>query len=180
MEVLWFVLVLSLVIAAVPLLRFLIKRLTVRRKLEQICGQKGYILRPVHRCWYLGCRRRKTVDVFLETPDAVYAIKLFGMRKRGQFLVIGGDGTYRIRHFLNFISRGATARLYWESKPKRFPDYEQEISTAKPIVPVLLLSPVCLDVHRTPVNGAKSVISDGEEVAGMKLYSFAAFVRIIT
>ncbi|MBQ7354268.1 MAG: hypothetical protein IJW62_01965 [Clostridia bacterium] len=181
MEVLVFLAAAGLLIEGLPFVRILFKRISARRKLSKLCSQMGFSLHPVARSWLFGRRMGKTCDFYVETPETVYAVKWFAMKKRGQYLILTADGTFRVRKFLNFVSsRGGYARFFRDSKPCKLPDYDfradfRDEWYLKDIRPVLLLNPTCIEVHLNKVD-RESLIGNGEVIAGMALHTLSSFL----
>ncbi|MBQ8287562.1 MAG: hypothetical protein IJX76_02180 [Clostridia bacterium] len=181
MEFYLLIVAIILLIVLLPYLRILRKRFTMRRRLCRLCLERRYSLHPVRKLWLFGRRMGKTCDFYVETPETVYAVKLFAMKRRGQYLIFTNDGTFRVRKFLNFVSsRGGYARFFRDSKPCKLPDYDfragfRDEWYLKDIRPVLLLNPTCIEVHLNKVD-RESLLGNGESIAGMTLHTLSSFL----
>ena len=78
MEVFLFILSVVLVINLYPYLRTGVKRVLMVGKLKKFCRENEYMLIPVGRFWMFAHRLGKNCDFYIETPDTVYSVKLFG------------------------------------------------------------------------------------------------------
>ena len=181
MEVCLFLAAVGMTIFLLPFVRIFWKRLTARRKIGGLCRRMGFSLHPTGRCWIFGRRMVKTCDFYVETPETVYAVKWFAMKKRGQYLIFTFDGTFRVRKFLNFASsRGGYARFFRDTKPQKLPDYDfragfRDEWYLKDVRTVLLLNPTCIEVHLNKVD-RESLIGNGEAVAGMAMHTLSSFL----
>lgn len=179
MEVYLLIAAIVLTVWLYPYARAFFKRLAMFRKLRRICKTKGYLIHPVHRLWLFGRRTSRSCDFYIETPDTVYAVKLFGMKKRTQNLIIRGD-SFVIRHFIGIIGKVSVARIPVDSKPHPMPDYNFRLSFRdewyrKAIRPVLLLNPACLEVW-IEKNHREILIGNSEAFSGMTLFTLAGFL----
>lgn len=121
-------------------------------------------------------------DFYVETPTEVYAVKLFGMKKKTAELIFKQNGEYFERHYLALISNnGGGVRFPMEKKPKKLPDYdfrhryrmEWEIKSPHN---VLLINPVCREIHRQVQHGVEKLLGAGDVVNGMEIYSLSRFL----
>ena len=182
MEVFLFILSVVLVINLYPYLRTGVKRVLMVGKLKKFCRENGYTLVPVGRLWMFAHRLGKNCDFYIETPNTVYAVKLFGLRKRNQYLVFTREGSFYVRNFIHvFTPYAATARFYRDSKPRKLPDYNFRVGFRdewylKSIRTVLLLNPTCVEIHINRVS-KESTVGNGEAIAGMTLYTLSGLLN---
>ena len=160
-----------------PYIRCFFKRLKCASKIQKLCRRKGYKIHATHPLWFFGNKRRKKCDIYIETANEVFAIKLFGMPRRLSILVIKGNGEYFIRSYIAFISYGGEGiRFPINGKPKPMPVYdfrykykdEWEIKTPRHI---LLVNPVSMEFRRQPHHGGEVTMGAGEIVNGMEIDS---------
>ena len=168
--------VVILLIIAFPHFRFFVKRLICKRKIKKLCQKKGYRLHALHLFWFFKNRNSPRCDFYIETPNEVFAVKMFGITKRRCELVFTENGKYFIRSFMAFISYGSGIRYSFDSKAKPLPDYnfrynykeEWEIKTPRRI---LLVNPVPMEFRRQPQHGSEVIVGAGEIVNGMEIDS---------
>lgn len=179
MEVYLLIAAIVLTVWLYPYARTFFKRLAMRRKLRRICKNRGYTIHPAHRFWLFGRRMSRSCDFYVETPDTVYAVKLFGMKKRLQKLIIRKD-YFIVRNYIGIISRTGTAPLSYDSKPCPLPDYNFRLAFRdewyrKAIRPVFLLHPTCFEV-RVEKDHKEVLIGSSEAFSGMTLFTLAGFL----
>ncbi len=181
MELLLFTAVLLLLIACFPYFRIFVKRLLMRHKLRSVCRRKEFALIPAHRLWLFGSRNGRRCDFYIDTPNAVYAVKLFGILRHTNKLVFQRDGRYVIRRHIAFISSIAMSIVYpIDSDSKAFPPYNFRYRYRnewylKAHRSVLLLSPTCMEVRVATSTGEK-VIGNRETFADMTLFSLSGLI----
>ena len=161
-----------------PYIRCLLKRLTCQRKIKKICRKKGYRLYATHLLWFLGNKHSKKCDLYIETDNEVFAVKLFSMPRRLSVLVMKENGYYFVRNYIALMSYGAGIRFPIDSKPKPMPAYdfryryrnEWEIKTPRHI---LLINPVSMELKRQPHHGGEVIVGAGNIVNGMEIDSLS-------
>lgn len=163
--------------ALIPFIRCFIKRLKCAVKLKGLCRRRGYQIYPTHPLWFFGSKHGRRCDLYVETPNEVFAIKLFGIPRRLTVLVMREDGKYFIRRYLAFLSNnGLGIRFPINGKAKPMPAYdfryryrdEWEIKTPRHI---LLVNPIPMEFLRQPQNGRETSVGAGELVYGMEIDS---------
>ena len=163
-------------VAFFPYIRCFFKRLKCAGKIKSLCHSKGYKIHATHPLWFLGSKQAKKCDLYIETANEVFAIKLFGMPRRMSVLVLKENGEYFIRSFIALISYGGVIRFPINGKPKPMPDYdfrykyknEWEIKTPRN---VLLVNPVSMEFRRQPHHGSEVIVGAGDIVNGMEIDS---------
>ena len=90
-------------IALFPYIRCFVKRLIFRSKIKKACIKKGYKLHTTHVFWYLGSKYSKKCDLYIETDNDVFSVKLFGMPNQRAVLVLKENGEFFIRRFFLMI-----------------------------------------------------------------------------
>ena len=173
----WYALIgIAAVIALFPYIRCFFKRLKCANKIKRLCRSKNYKIHVTHPLWFLGSKHAKKCDLYIETANEVFAVKLFGMPRRRTILVFKGNGEYFIRSFIAFAPYGSAIRYPIDSKPKHLPLYDfrykykhsWEIKTPRRI---LLVNPVSMEFRRQPQHGGEVIVGAGEIVNGMEIDS---------
>ena len=115
----WFLLagVISIIIA-IPYFRFVFKRIKCACLIKKVCKKRKFRSFAVKPLWFFGCKYGKNCDVYIETPNEVYSVKLFGMKKRRSVLLLWEDGRYSVRNFIAVISFGTAIQYPIDSKAK--------------------------------------------------------------
>jgi len=173
----WYALIgIVAVIALFPYIRCFFKRLKCVYKIKRLCRNKNYKIHATHPVWFLGSKHTKKCDLYIETANEVFAVKLFGMPRRLSILILKENGEYFIRSFIALISYGGGIRFPINGKPKPMPAYdfrykyrdEWEIKTPRR---VLLVNPVSMEFKRQPHHGGEVTVGAGDIVNGMEIYS---------
>ena len=173
----WYALIgIVAVIALFPYIRCFFKRLKCAHKIKKLCHTKEYKTYPTHPLWFLGNKHAKKCDLYIETANEVFAVKLFGMPRRLSILIFKETGDYFIRSYIALISYGGGIRFPINGKPKPMPAYnfrykyrdEWEIKTPRR---VLLVNPVSMEFKRQPHHGGEVTVGAGEIVNGMEIDS---------
>lgn len=176
MEFLYALIGIIVLIVFFPYIRCFFKRLKCACKIKKLCRTKGYKICSTHPLWFLGNKHTKKCDIYIETSNEVFAIKLFGMPRRLSILVLKENGEYFIRNFIALISYGGGIRFPINGKPKAMPAYdfryeyrdEWEIKTPRR---VLLVNPVSMEFKRQPHHGSEVTVGAGGIVNGMEIDS---------
>lgn len=173
----WYALIgIIALIACFPYIRCFFKRLKCASKIKKFCRRKGYKIYPSHLLWLFGNKHGRKCDLYIETANEVFAIKLFGMPRRLSILILKENGEYFIRSFIVLISYGGGIRFPINGKPKPMPAYnfrykykdEWEIKTPRHI---LLVNPVSMEFKRQPHHGGEITVGAGDIVNGMEIDS---------
>lgn len=168
------------VIVLFPYIRCFFKRLECAAKIKKLCRGNRCTLHPTHPLWFLGGKRTKKCDVYLETESTVFAVKLFGMRRRLSTLVITDKGEYITRSYVAFISHGGGFSIPINGKPHLLPKYDfryrykDEWETKSPRN-ILLVNPVSMDIRRL-TSGKDIILGAGEVMFGMEIFSLTRFL----
>ena len=75
-----------LVVIAYPYLRCLLKRFLLAKRIKTVCEKKGLTLHKTHLLWFLGSKHTGPCDFYIESTNEVFAVKLFGMKRRTRIL----------------------------------------------------------------------------------------------
>ncbi len=184
----WYVLIgIIALIVFFPYIRCFFKRLKCASKIKKLCRRKGYKTYPTHRFWMFAHRLGKNCDFYIETPDTVYAVKLFGMRKRSQYLIFPDENSFYVRNFIFVFSPFGAGRFYngssldyRDSKTRKIPNYNfracfRDEWYLKSVCNILLLNPTCKEVHIGRVS-KESILDNGGVIAGMTLYTLSGLL----
>lgn len=177
----WLILGIAVAIFIVfPYLRCLFKRLTCRRKINRLCEQKGFALHPTHSLWFFGGKCGKECDLCVETPTEVYAIKLFGVKRRLSTLILMENGEYCVKHIYGV----RFACFEWYTKPRALPScdlgsHSQNAWTSKKLRSVLLINPITMNVYTKKSNGLQKEICYGDEINGMEIHSLGHLLKVL-
>lgn len=173
----WYTLIgIVAVIALFPYIRCFFKRLKCANKIKRLCRNKNYKIHATHPFWFLGSKHINKCDLYIETENEVFAIKLFGMLRRHTILIFKENGEYFIRSFIAFAPYGLPLRFPIDSKSKQLPLYNfrykyqhsWEIKTPRHI---LLVNPVSMEFKRQPHHGSEMTVGAGDIVNGMEIDS---------
>lgn len=175
----WYALIgITAAIILFPYIRCFVKRLSCAGKIKKLCREKGYKMHAAHPFWFLGGKRGAKCDLYVETANEVFAVKLFGMPRRRSVLIFKENGEYFIRRFIGFSSYGSAIRYPIDGRSRRLPQYdfrykyrdEWEIKTPRHI---LLVNPISMEIRRQPKNGAEVIVGAGDTVNGMEIESLS-------
>ena len=161
-----------------PYIRIFIKRLVMCGKLKLLCRKYKFSLIPNHCFWFLGQNRGTNCDFYIETPDSVFAVKLFSVKHRVSELRFVLNGQYYIKRYIPLFYR---ISIPVESRKKSINDYNFRKSAKdewylKDIKNVLLINPICYEVFlKENFSTHDKIISSGDMVYGMTVYSFSGF-----
>ncbi len=174
----WYVLIgIVAFIALFPYIRCFFKRLKCASKIKKLCRRKGYKIYPTHSLWFLGSKHAKKCDLYIETLNEVFSIKLFGMPRRQSILILKENGEYFIQSFIVLISYSGGISFPINGKHKSMPIYdfrykyrdEWEIKTPRHI---LLVNPVSMEIRRQSRQG-EVIVGAGDIVNGMEIDSLS-------
>ncbi|MBR2894041.1 MAG: hypothetical protein IKC03_00090 [Oscillospiraceae bacterium] len=178
MEFWIFILCAAVVITGFPYIRCFIKRIICAVKLTLACKKKNYVLHKTHFLWFLGHKYAEKCDFYIETPDSIYSVKLFGVPKHHHILIFKADGDYFVRSHLYILP---FVKHSFDSKPRTLPAYnfrchfrdEWEIKTPHN---VLLVHPVSMEIRLQPNFGSEVIVGAGDVVNGMEIQSLSRFL----
>jgi len=173
-----FILCAAVVITGFPYIRCFIKRIICAVKLTYVCKKKHYVLHKTNPLWFLGHKYSPKCDCYIETPNSLYSVKLFGVSRHSSILLFKEDGTYFIRRHLYILP---FVGYTFDSKPRTLPVYnfryrfaqDWEIKTPHN---VLLVNPVSMEVRLQPNFGPEVIIGAGDVVNGTEIQPLARFL----
>ena len=171
-------------IALFPYIRCFVKRLIFRSKIKKTCIKKGYKLHTTHVFWYLGSKYSKKCDLYIETDNDVFSVKLFGMPNKRAVLVLKENGEFFIRRF--FLMIYYISILLWpiNSKAKKLPSYDFKYAYKdewenKVFNKILLVNPVGMQFRYVSNKGVETMVQNGEYVNDLKVISLSEFLKTI-
>jgi len=144
-----------------PYIRCLFKRMNLLSVLKGVCREKGYRLQGTHSFWFLGGKSGKNCDCIIETPQEVFAIKLFGMPRRRRVLVFTEKKEFFTRILVGVL---LLIRESFDSKAKPFPEYNftpenKVIPSGKKLRKILLVNPVPMEMLLQAERGKENKLS---------------------
>jgi hypothetical protein len=178
MEFLYALIGIVAIIILFPYIRCFVKRLSCAGKIKKLCREKGYEMHAAHPLWFLGGKRGSKCDLYVETANEVFALKLFGMPRRRSVLIFKENGEYFIRRFIGFSSYGSAIRYPIDGRPRRLPQYDfrykyRDEWEIKPPRHILLVNPISMEIRRQQKNGAEVIVGAGDTVNGMEIESLS-------
>lgn len=177
----WIIAVVA-VIASLPFWRYLIKRLSCCIKIKKFCKKNGYILYKTHTLWFLGGKGNRRCDFYIEMPENIYAVKLFGVMRKKYKLVLTDSGKYYMRDAFAMFLPYRVFLLPFDRRKRPLPDYDfrykhDSFGDAKPHTNVLLVNPVSHEIRSSTSTGSEQILLPGDEYNGMKVYSLSTFMQ---
>ena len=156
----------------------------------QICHASGHNghgtevnqLHSTHTLWFLGGKYSKKCDIYIETENDVFSIKLFGMPNRRTVLVLKDDDKFFIRRF--FLMTYYISIVLWpiNSKDKKIPSYDFKYGyksewNDKKFNKILLVNPVGMQFRYVSHRGMETTVRDGDIVNDMTVISLSQFLE---
>ena len=182
-KIILYIAVIAAAIVVLPFIwrcvRLFFKRMSLWLKIRAICRKNQYKLVPTHAFWVFGDKNGRVCDFYIETPETVYAVKLFAMPRRKTELHFTDEGKYYIRSFIALPIRSVDPiRTPVDSKHKPAMNYDFRRNFnpewhMKRFCPVLLINPVSADVRYVTRSGSSEVIS---AFGGAAIYSLSRFI----
>jgi hypothetical protein len=165
-----------------PYIRCFFKRIICAFKIKILCLRKKYVLHPTHPLWFWGFKGFQKCDFHIETPEAVYSIKLFGTKKRPTMLVLQGENKYFIRRFIVIMHYMYIMLWPVNSKLKEFPKYDFDYKRKGELQEkkqrrILLVNPVSMTFRKRTDSGNEYSVNDGDVVNGMELHSLPNLLK---
>ena len=163
------------VLISLPYAVMLAKRVLFARRLAHLCRKRGYVLGTTSPLWFLSGLGSRRPAFYVETPFAVYSVKLFGTPFK--------------HHFYNFIDAGHclvcnvaptmgflihTPPIRRTRPPCDFGYFRRESWSGKRFEPVLLMHPV----SATVASGCR-VIGNGDFIHEGRFYTKSAFLKLL-
>lgn len=163
-----------------PYVRCFFKRLLCFLKVKHFCRKMRYDLYGTHSFWFLGSKHNSMCDFYIETPEEVYAVKLFAMLHRRSMLIFREGGSYFVRRFVGVL----WIPFFWNSELKSLKNYAfrykyKDEWKRKRTHNVLLINPISMDIFRQAINGYEDAVGLGDEVNGMEIYSLSRLLATV-
>ena len=181
MEFLFIALAVVFVIALCPYVRMLCKRISMAAALTRCCKKNNYNLIKNSILWFLGGKNGSKCDFYVETPNNVYAVKLWGMRGYNTKLCFTKDGKYYIKGYGMWLLFGGSFIGGSVSRRRSVNGYDfrsnfREEWYVKRFTPVLLVNPVCADIMKEGKDERLLPVVWGEDVNGASVYKITRFI----
>lgn len=173
------IIIIASAIGLYPFFRWLIKRTFLLLKILVLCKRNKYKLHKNYFFWFFRDKHSKKCDFYIETKNDIYAIKLFGIKKRSSILVLLEDYQYYIKNYYILFGRSFFT-FTWDSKVKDLPQFDfkykyKGIWYLKKHHNILLINPSCFDIQSTE----KSNFYSGDDIAGMEIHSLSGLIKSI-
>ncbi len=179
----WFVLsgIVALIVLF-PFIRCFFKRLICAAKIKRMCQRKNLATHPMHPLWFLGSKKTKNCDLYIETPTQVLSVKLFGAPRRLSILTLKENGNYFFRSYIVLVSYGAGFHVPFDGRERAMPSFDfryqyKEAWDGKDIRNILLTNPAPMEFRYQPRHGGENIVCVGDTVNGMQLYSLQHLLR---
>ncbi len=135
-------------------------------KLTALCKKQALTLHPTYPLWMLGGKHGSSCDFYIESENEIYAVKLFGAARKSSVLVFDEGRTYRFRKFMAIPTFSVfTYSFDGKKKPFKAYDLRKNFRSAwenKATHNILLLHPVCREVHYQPERGKGRILGNGD------------------
>ena len=176
----WEVIILCavLILWGIPTLRCAVKRIILAIKIKKLCKARQFRLYK-GLLWFLGGKHGVHSDVEIETSDAIYSVKLFGLPRRRRLLMLEPNGKYFIRNIIlmtAFTTQAAVFKI--DGKERRMPVYQFcDRGRQKTLHKVLLVHPVTMTIHRRLSHGVELIVRNGDLINGVEIYCLSGFLE---
>ncbi|MBP3636841.1 MAG: hypothetical protein J6K13_04710 [Clostridia bacterium] len=181
MLILYALLLLMLLFVVVPFLRWVFTRVEGMLSIKRLCKQNKFILHQRSKLWFWGMRNSAQCDCAIETPDAVYVIKLFGVAQRHATLVLLDEAKYLgCRMFAMLLH----VRFSFDATPVPFPAYDfhtlyQQSSRKKECRKVLLVHPKPLNIVLRNREQQDRPFRNGDCFCGMEIMTLRDLLELL-
>ena len=180
----WLLILSFFLLITIPYIFLFIKRISLFVKLRTVSKKHSYLVRGTHLFWFLGHNHGKRCDFYIETPNEVFAVKLFAIPRKRALLVIKDDRKYFFRKFRALVSDGAALRHPVNGKLKLMPIYDFQLHNnakrkTKKTRCILLVNPISMGCHQQPQYGGEVIVGTGECVGNMEVCSSSYFFTLL-
>lgn len=162
-----------------PYVRCFWKRIICSKKLKRVCKAKGFQLKGTHILWFLGGRKGKKCDCYLETPEAIFCIKFFEVVHHLRTLVFVEEREYLLRRHM-----GIMLWIYetCDGQCKKLLEYDfayerDDAPTDKQTYPILLVNPVPVEMLQQFDNGKEVILNPGDKIRDMEVYNQSQLLK---
>lgn len=162
-------------------IRFLIKRFSLLFKLKKANAK----VIGTRRLWFLGTKRGKSCDFYIETTKEILSIKLFDCGDRSSILVFTDNLHYFFRKHAIFVSMSpGSLKIPVDGRHKTRPNYDFNYRfhaewKTKTIKNILLVHPVCREIIWKPEHGDEIPLGSGDLVNNMTVMSLLSLIKYI-
>ncbi|MBE6632577.1 MAG: hypothetical protein E7623_07770 [Ruminococcaceae bacterium] len=181
MEFLLIIITVTAVIILWPYVRIFLKRLEMATEISKCCKKNGYKLIKNHSLWIFGSKNGNKCDFYVETPNNVYSVKLWGMPNYKTKLCFTQDGKYYVKGYGIWLLFGGHFVGGTSSRPRPVSNYDfrsnfREEWYIKNFIPVLLVNPVCADIMKEGKDKNLLPVVWGESVNGASIYKITRLI----
>lgn len=166
------------IIAAIPFIRFYLKRSVMAYRLKRACEKNGYSLVKTSKSGFLGNRGGRDSDFFIETQNEIFAVKLFASIRKNTKIIITRNRRYIIRKYYAFLSTRSLSLQFSDSKYNPFGEFDFHYpQSGKRVRKVLLVCPNPLEINYLPKHGSYKIIGNGDELFGLEFHTIDSFIK---
>ena len=180
---LWFSLG-AAVIVLLPYLRMLCKRVILYFKVMDTAENVGGRVVPAHAFWLFGRRTGKTCDFYIETPEKIYAVKLFTVLFKTTTIFFTDQGSYTLVYNVAMFGRWNVFSQPIPAKTRQLPDYDftsglPSDTVQKEFYPALLIHPSCFEIYRQIEVRSTELLYAGDMIRGLHVQSLSGLLKEI-
>ncbi len=169
------------ILLLMPYIVYLIKRTVMYIKIRQVCKSRGFKVIPTRKICFLGSNSGPFCDFYIECPDKIFSVKLFGLPIRVAEIVFATDGTYFTRRYLNLIK--FSSKYDTQRKPRVKYDFRKNYRDEwadKATVNILLINPaVYRDLYIQLEHGAETIAGAGDTFENYRFECLSDFLNIL-
>ena len=164
-----------------PYIKLVIRRIAMACRLMQISKKNNFKIYPTHFCWWLGSRFGRACDLYLETKEEIYSIKLFGNLRKLSVLTFKDNYEYFIRYCIPVIAfttstmhnpiKGKTKSYAYNFRKKFHADWETKRQHN-----ILLINPMYREIRYQPDIGGERIIGTGEVIYNCKIENLSHLI----
>ena len=159
-----------------PYIRFFIKRCLFRHRVKKLCRAKNWTITHRSRVSFLSGFRGPYFDLFIETAEIVYAVKLGGAVHRRNEYWFRNSTQYAVKNMRFLIGIGGAQNVRYEEKA--MPHYAAggKLHRDKHAVPILLLNPM---PGRCLYGNPPKLLTNGTQLGELKIYSSGGLLKML-
>lgn len=168
---------LALTVLSIPFIRFILKRIILVFKLKKLCNKGHLKLYRSNPFWFFGRKNGANCDFYLESEENIYSIKLFNVPKRSYMLVFTEDFKYFFRKIL--VIRGKSYNNDGKQRSMKSYNFRYKFRNEwelKKLHNILLIHPVCFEIHNRKLNGPEKLLGTSDMINGMSIYSLSRLI----
>ena len=181
MWTLFAILFITILLVTYKYIIFLVKRFCLFLKLKKTNAK----VIQNHKLWFLGTRRGKSCDFYIETTKEILSIKLFNCGDRSSTLVLTDNLHYFFRKRAIFVSMSpgsleVPVEGCYQSRTNYNFNYRFRAEWKnKEVKNVLLVNPVCREIILKPTCADEITLGDGDIVNDMTVMSLSSLIKYI-